>query len=169
MMDGVAVRQRGSGGFRSDEKGAALLELAIILPVLTVLGLGILEFGNFFYNYQIVDNGVRDAARFAASLPYSSSNTTQNDTAIKNMAVTGQPAGGTSRVRGWSTSDVIVTWGTVANTPVSGVTPYRYSGPVPVVTVSTSFTYRALGFLGFMGLTSLTIKANHKERVFGVR
>lgn len=151
------------------EKGSALVELTIVIPIITILGLGVLEFANFFYDYQIVQSGVRDAARYAASLPYSSSNKTKNDTAIKNLAVTGLATGGTSRVAGWSTSQVTVTWSTVSNTAVNGVTPYRYAGNVPIVTVSTTVPYSTLGFLGFLGLGSMTIKAQHKERVFGVR
>ena len=151
------------------ERGSALLELVAIIPVLTVLGLGVIEFANYFYMKQLAESGVRDAARYAASLPYSSSNPGQNDTAIKNLAVTGMASGGTSRINGWTTTSVSVTWGTVDNTAVNGVTPYRYSGNVPVVTVSTSFPYPSLGFLGIMGLNSLSVKASHKERVFGVR
>lgn len=159
-------RWKGSG---KGEEGSALLEMTVIIPFITVLGLGVLEFANYFYNFQIVQNGVQDAARYAASLPYSSSNTTQNDAVIKNLAVTGVPTGGTSRVPGWTTSQVTVTWSTVANTAVNGVTPYRYAGNVPTVTVSTAVPYSTLGFTGFMGLGSLTIKAKHEERVFGVR
>lgn len=154
---------------RADDSGAALVEMAVVVPFITVLGLGILEFANYFYSYQLVHTGIRDAARYAASMPYNASNPTQNDTAIKNMAVRGTASGGSKRVPWWSTSDVTVTWATVPNTAVSGVTPYRYSGDVPVVTVSTSVAYPALGFLGFLGLGSITLTASHKERVFGVR
>lgn len=154
----------------SDDKGAALVEMAVVVPFITVLGLGILEFANYFYNYQLVQTGIRDAARFAASMPYNSSTPTQNDAAIKNIAVTGIAAsGGTKRVSWWSTTNVTVTWSTVPNAAVSGVRPYRYSGDVPIVTVSTSVPYQSLGFLGFIGLGSMTVKASHKERVFGVR
>lgn len=158
------------GKFRGGERGAALIELAIVIPFLTVLGLGVMEFANYFFNYQLLQNSVRDAARYAASLPYDSTNTTQNDAAIKSIAVTGVTTGGTKKVSWWSTSDVSVTWGTVVNTALSGgLQSYRYAGNVPVVTVSTSVAYPSLGFLGFLGLEGMTLQASHKERVFGVR
>jgi len=158
------------GKVRSGERGAALIELAIVIPFLTVLGLGVMEFANYFFNYQLLQNSVRDAARYAASLPYDSTNTTQNDAAIKSIAVTGVTTGGTKKVSWWSTSDVSVTWGTVVNTALSGgLQSYRYAGNVPVVTVSTSVAYPSLGFLGFLGLEGMTLQASHKERVFGVR
>jgi Flp pilus assembly protein TadG len=159
-----------AAGKENDECGAALIELTLVVPFLLGLGLGVMEFANYFYNYQLVQNGVRDAARFAASLPYNSTNTTLNDTAIKNLAVTGVTSGGTNRVSWWNASDVSVTWGTVANASLGGgKLSYRYNGAVPVVTVSTRAAYPSLGFLGFIGLGSITLNTSHKERVFGVR
>lgn len=156
---------------RRDERGAALIELAAVIPVIMLLGLGVLEFANYLFNYQLIQNGVRDAARFAASLPYDSANTGKNDAKIKNLAVTGLPSGGTARVSWWSTSNVTVSWSTVANPTLSGnLQTYRYSGAVPIVTVSANVPYTSLGFLGFLGLgTSINISASHQERVFGVR
>lgn len=153
----------------ADEEGVALIELAVVLPVLAVLSLGIMEFSNFYYKYQLVQNGVRDAARYAASLPYAPTDATQNGR-IKNVAVTGQPSGGSRRISWWTTTNVTVSWTTVSNPPLSGgLQTYRYSGDVPLVTVSASVPYSSLGFLGFLGLGSLTIKASHRERVIGVR
>lgn len=158
------------GRNRHDERGAALVELSIVVPLIAVLGLGVMEFANYFYNYQLVQNSVRDAARYAASLPYDTANTTKNDAAIKNLAVTGVTTGGTRRVDWWTTGDVTVTWGTVSNPTLGGgAQSYRYNGDVPVVTVSTTVAYPSLGFLGFIGLGSINLQASHKERVFGVR
>lgn len=152
-----------------DETGVALIELAVVLPILAVLSLGIMEFSNLYYKYQLVQNGVRDAARYAASLPYAPTDAAQNGR-IKNFAVTGQPSGGSRRISWWTAANVSVTWSTVANPALSGgLQSYRYSGDVPVVTVSASVPYSSLGFLGFLQVGSLTIKSSHKERVFGVR
>ena len=160
--------KRGTRG--EGESGAALVELAVVVPVITLIGLGVIEFSNYYYTYQLIQNGVRDAARFAASLPYDSTNKTQNDAAIKNLAVTGASTGGTARLSYWKTTDVTVTWGTIANPGLSGnLQSYRYNGDVPVVTVSTSFPYQSLGFLGFLKINAITLAASHQERVFGVR
>ena len=50
-------------------RGAALVEFAIILPLLLVILIGILEFGLLFYNKQIITNASREAAR--AGIAYS--------------------------------------------------------------------------------------------------
>jgi len=53
------VRRRARDG----ERGAALIEAAILLPLFFMLVFGILEFGFAFRNYLTVANGTRDGAR----------------------------------------------------------------------------------------------------------
>ncbi|MDD2421240.1 MAG: pilus assembly protein [Heliobacteriaceae bacterium] len=48
------------------QRGQALVELAIALPVLVLLVLGTIEFGRVFYAYQVVTNASREGARLAA-------------------------------------------------------------------------------------------------------
>ena len=40
--------------FLSDQKGAALLELAVALPVVMFIGLGAIEYGNMIYAYHLI-------------------------------------------------------------------------------------------------------------------
>lgn len=47
------------------EKGAELVEFAIILPLLLVLFAGIWEFGAVYRTYQALTNGAREGARLA--------------------------------------------------------------------------------------------------------
>lgn len=48
-----------------DERGAALAELAIVLPIMLMLILVLYDFGRGFLAYVTVTNGARDAARVA--------------------------------------------------------------------------------------------------------
>lgn len=48
------------------ERGAALVEMAIVTPLLVLLLLGIIEFGWLFGQYNDVRHGTREGARFAA-------------------------------------------------------------------------------------------------------
>jgi Flp pilus assembly protein TadG len=48
---------------RYNQKGAALLEFAIILPILLLLVFGIIEFGLLFYSKQVITNASREGAR----------------------------------------------------------------------------------------------------------
>lgn len=56
---GRAVRQRGD----------SLVELAIILPVLLLILMGILDFGRAAYAYNVVANAAREGSRYAMVAP----------------------------------------------------------------------------------------------------
>jgi Flp pilus assembly protein TadG len=46
-----------------NEKGAAAVEFAIVLPVLALLLFGIMDFALLFYNKQVITNASREGAR----------------------------------------------------------------------------------------------------------
>lgn len=48
-----------------NEKGQALVEFAIVLPVLLLLVCGIIDFGWLFFNQLSLNNSCREGARFA--------------------------------------------------------------------------------------------------------
>ena len=54
------------------ERGAALLEAAITLPMLLLVAVGIFEFGRAYQTWQILTNAAREGARIAV-LPDSTS------------------------------------------------------------------------------------------------
>lgn len=159
----------------SGENGHAVLELAVVLPVLLMIALGVFEFGRLIYSYHLIQNGVRDGARYVAGLPYDPANTSQTTSqlaATQNIATRGVVSGGTNRVSWWAPSTVGIAYGSVANTPngACGVQRcYRGGDALVIVTVSTSVPYSPLGYLGFLGLGSITLNFSHQERLFGVR
>jgi Flp pilus assembly protein TadG len=59
---------RGSKGLPIQRRGAALVEFAIVLPLLFLLVFGIIEVGRAISVQQIITNGAREGAR-AAILP----------------------------------------------------------------------------------------------------
>jgi tetratricopeptide (TPR) repeat protein len=58
-----AIRLRSQ---RTGEKGAALVEAAIVLPLLVLILVGTVEFGVVLHDYLILQNASREGARFAA-------------------------------------------------------------------------------------------------------
>jgi Flp pilus assembly protein TadG len=53
-----------------DQRGQAMVEMALVMPILIMVILGIFEFGRV-YNYQLtLTNAVREGARFAAVGPF---------------------------------------------------------------------------------------------------
>lgn len=51
--------------FLKDQRGQALVELALVLPVLLVLFMGTVEFGRIFHSYLVITNASREGARVA--------------------------------------------------------------------------------------------------------
>ncbi len=165
-MTGMRNFQRQARLFAKDKRGTALLELAVILPVLFTIGLGVFEFGNLIYNLHLINVGVRDAARYAAGLPQGSA-----DAAAKNIALRGVVSGGTYRVSWWNNANtmIAIAYPTTPNPVVGGAQTYRGPDPIVKVRVTASVPYQALGFLGYLSLGSITLAASHEERHFGIR
>src|SRR5579872_7096554 len=53
-------------GFWRDEGGTAVVEGAVVIPVLMTLMFGTYEFAWYFYQQQLITTGVHDAARYLA-------------------------------------------------------------------------------------------------------
>ena len=55
----------------ASQKGAAMVEFALILIPLLLITFGIIEFGMFMYNQQVLTNASREGARagIVASIP----------------------------------------------------------------------------------------------------
>lgn len=52
---------------RKQHKGAVLVELALLSPILVLLVLGAIHFGYLFYVYNQLEKSVREGARYGAS------------------------------------------------------------------------------------------------------
>lgn len=62
----VIHRLKGSGLKRRSAPGAAVVEMAVVAPVLLALLFGIIEFGWVFMAYQTITNAAREGARTAS-------------------------------------------------------------------------------------------------------
>ncbi len=149
----------------ADRRGAIFIEMAIVLPVLLVLGLGVFEFGNLLWRYHQINTGVHDAARYLARRD----DPIAAQTAGKELAVMGQIGGTTQRVPWWNLGDVAVSLIPVANAdPGTGARLYRGPATINIVHVETTVTYPGIGFLGVLGISSaVTLNLFHEERVIG--
>lgn len=52
--------------FRRDDRGAAAVEFALVLPILVVLVFGVVDFGRALFAYNYLTSAVREGGRFAA-------------------------------------------------------------------------------------------------------
>ncbi|CAN7252406.1 pilus assembly protein [Aminobacter aminovorans] len=161
--------------FRREERGTALVEMALVAPLMVVLSAGVFEFGNMIHQKMLMQAGVNDAARFAArcnSQMYTDFGFPAVNCAdiAANIAVYGNPAGsGSPRVAGWAKTDVIVDIANVADchdAVVSGVTQYRSVTPqVCIVRVTNSKVYSDIGMLSVIGIGPMTLTGTREERL----
>lgn len=59
------IRRIGALRICKDNKGQSLVELALVLPLILLLLMGVAEFGRVFHTYLIITQGSREAARLA--------------------------------------------------------------------------------------------------------
>jgi Flp pilus assembly protein TadG len=88
-MDAMTPRRS-----RHDERGAELIEFALVLPLLLAMFAGIVDFGRMFQRLEVTTNAAREGARLA-SLPGYSQTDVQNR--VRAYMDTGIQAGAGSR------------------------------------------------------------------------
>ena len=156
-----------------DQRGSALIEGAVVMPLLIALVFGVLEFSWLFYQQHLVTIGLHDAADFLArsSDPCNAVSHTWKleEEHAKNLATRGSLSGGAARVRGW-TAQMVTTKCSKIDNPVgrNGLSRFR-GASVYLVTASTKFNYPSLGFLNLLHLRSPVISASYSERAIGAR
>jgi Flp pilus assembly protein TadG len=150
-MAQIALRRGLRSGRFGSEKGAELVEFALVLPFLLLVVLGIAEFGIMLQQYEAITNAAREGARVAVLPGY-----TDTDTQ--------------ARVAQYLTNARVPTTaaaGTTAANPVVAVTDQSLvsSGktiPLKRVTVTYTYSYYFLPKMGrWFGRTypALTLSA----------
>lgn len=119
---------------KTPQKGVALIELALILPLLLLLTFITTEFGRAMFEYNAITKSTRDAVRY---LTFQTPGT--RITEARNLIVYGNPGGtGSPLVRGL----------TLANVPAATCCTWQLTGTNPVInTVTvrvTNYTYHSL-------------------------
>jgi len=153
--------------FLRDDRGAALVEFALSLPLILVVFATVIEGGRMMWSYQTAAAGVRDAARYLARV-------VPSDICTTGGSVAGHTSRLTDIVRQSINGDTLLPGGISIET----VTPalrcvagdYRVS-PVPIVTVTATLTvtFPFAGIFDLAGdeLNSLTAIIADENRVYG--
>ena len=161
------------GRLPQDVSGAVAIEVAAATPFLVLLTAGVIEYGKMLSDTELMQTGVRDAARYLASIPGLPTAATSSRTPIEDqarrLAVTGSIATGASpRVKDWSAtaSAVQIAYVPSANArdAATGMRPYRGDNAVYVVRVTGSMTYGGIGLLQALHLGPFALRAIHEER-----
>lgn len=126
---------------RKNERGAALVEFAIVSTIFLTVLFGVLEFGRLFWTH----NALKDAARRGARYAIVRKNDSASITAVKNMVVYGDPnanpATATPIVSGLTPSNVDVAYKNFDGILLSAqatvsITNYKFQFAVPLIGTS---------------------------------
>ena len=110
---------------KTGQQGVAIVEFALILPLLLLLTFITTEFGRAIYQYNTITKSVRDAARY---LSVQTPGT--NVSAAQNLVVYGNVAGtGTPLALGLAVTNVLTpTWQTAGSNPLINTVTVTVSG-----------------------------------------
>jgi Flp pilus assembly protein TadG len=117
----------------ASERGAALVEIAVALPILLMVLLGIITLGITHQQNISLEAGAREAARFGAAYPVSSAGTL--DAWLRDVATTAENATTGDLDAGVSSRLLCVAQG--VGHDAAGFTRIRVVGSQPVATAST--------------------------------
>ena len=137
------------------ERGIAIVEMAIAIPVLLVTLLFTAEFTRVLYQYNTLTKSVRDGSRFlsTSSLIGVQQPTVSNESilATKNLVLSGLPQGGDPLLTGMTAEDVLIE---ITEAGTGGASRYY-------VTVSAEYRYIPIvGSLNGMGFLPSTTGFN---------
>ena len=138
-MAAVTVRP-GRRSLWKCERGAELVEFALVFPTLLLVMLGIMDFGFMFQRYEVLTNAAREGARVAILPGY-------------------QDADVTARVNAYLTAAGLTAPVTVTVAAPQSLDVGGQCITVRPVTVSYNYTFMFGSFLAFFGEPALGTKA----------
>lgn len=155
-------------GFTKEERAAALVEFAILLPIMLLVFAVIIEGSRLMISFQTAIGGVRDATRYLSRVVPTDICTTGGSIAgytPKLQTIIGQSMSGNSVLP----TSVVVTNVLLTYNCVVGA--YRLSpAPVATVTATVEITFPFVGIFGLNGSTLgvITTDVTDSSRIFGV-
>lgn len=153
------------------ERGAALVEAAIAIPILVLLMIGVMDFGLAYSDLATAQKSLRNTARYLSKLPQASLCGALSP-AGKNLAVYGNTAGtGSPLISGWKANTIqnititVTEKTTSTSTETTGCTTadkiYRK------INISADVPYTALAWSVLRLPGAITMKTAHEERWIG--
>jgi Flp pilus assembly protein TadG len=153
---------------RRGERGQAIIEMALTLPLLLVIVMGIFDFGFMFQRYEVVTNAAREGARVGVLGDYTPANATTSPLGrqraldyldVGGIELTGNVRGNVSSCAGAVDAESVCVSAVVADATITGSTPPKVVRQL-TVTVEYDHEFDFVGpilnlFGGTLGTTRL--------------
>lgn len=114
------------------ERGAALVEFALAIPLLLVVIAGIVDFGFLFQRYEVITNAAREGARMATLPGYDS---TAVDTYVRNYVQKGLSLNNSAMSTVMPSGSVTVSYSDIT-------VPGAVTGTMTIETATVNVTYQ---------------------------
>ena len=124
---------------RDSESGQSIIELALTLPLLLVIVLGVFDFGFLFQRYEVVTNAAREGSRVGVLPGYSVGDAQERAKAY--LSAGGLNGAGAVVSPGCSTTNLTVAAGTVCVHAVKGPSASFGSPPRTVQQITTTVSF----------------------------
>jgi len=124
-----------------DRRGASAAELALVMPLLLLLAVGVADLGRAFNNYIVITNASREGARYASHFP-------SYKAGIENATIAEAAGSGVALT---ATNISIIGLGTATGQPIKVQITYDFSTIVGSIA----------------GLPNLTLRSGTEMVVFG--
>ena len=147
---------------QTSQRGQSLLEFAVVLPLLLLLGLGVVEFSRAYFQYNTLSKAVREGARYMSDHAYDPIEIAkaQNITVYGNREGTGSPC-----LPGLAVGNISITprnpdtaEGASRTNPPRwvrvGVTGYTFQPMFPGIVPISSFTFTPSVEMRYVGLNA---------------
>jgi Flp pilus assembly protein TadG len=125
------------GHMKRNQRGATVVEAALILPILLMFLISILEFGRAYNEYHVLTNAAREACRYAVAPTAGNNGTLPGTAAVQQVATDWLNSAGISPSTPPSVSTV--SCGTFTNPITGNVQPLNCTA----VTVTVPFSFLA--------------------------
>lgn len=133
--------------FRKDCRGSAMVEMALVFPLILTLTFAILEFGNAFYQWLIAEKATEMGARFAVTAPIVA--TGIPDCGVATAATAGTPCRQIAGSAGWTKTCTSGSGGCDATAFTAIVQQMQAIYPrIAADNVTVQYSGTGLGFVG---------------------
>jgi Flp pilus assembly protein TadG len=157
--------QRIAKRLSTNERGAAAVEMALVLPLLFLLGFGAVELARTIWQYQIVTKGVRDGVRYLTRVPVTCAAIGPGGTfsdadleAARNLVKSGTKTAATPIVPTYADAVFQITVD-CRDAAALGLNGGAY---MPVVRMTVQYPFQEW-FASLLGLSDLTFNITHEQ------
>jgi Flp pilus assembly protein TadG len=112
------------------ERGAALIEMALTLPLLLLLSIGVFEFGRAFQHWEVLTNATREGARIATLPGTSDSDVTSR--VVSYLSAGRMTSAGSATVTVVHDDEISIGTGTASASTVTVQYPFEFIVLQPV-------------------------------------